>query len=138
MSYTQNTGRSSGDSHGAGLARDAALGRVKRTRRWVIGGTAGVTAGFAVLVAAVAPGRTSGSNVQSSSRTAQVGSASSGSTSEPQLPTVASPGSLGLSSPDQAPTASSTPSDQSSSSSSSSASSQSSGSGGGAVVSGGS
>jgi hypothetical protein len=39
------------------LARDAALARVRRTRRWVIAGAAALTAGFAALVSAVAPGR---------------------------------------------------------------------------------
>ena len=58
------------------LARDAALTRIRRTRRWVIAGAAALTAGFAALVSAVAPGRSLAS--KSSVRTeASTGSSSS-------------------------------------------------------------
>jgi hypothetical protein len=77
----------------ARLKRDAALRRVGRTRRWVIGSSAALTAGFAVLVAEVAPGHSAAaSNAKSSS-----------AVSQPAMPAVASPGELGLSAPSQAP-----------------------------------
>jgi hypothetical protein len=87
----------------AALARDAALGRIRRTRRWVIVGTAGLTAGFAALVAAVAPGRSLGSSSGShvGAETATAG-ASSGS-ALPKLPALANPADLGLQGPGQAP-----------------------------------
>ena len=73
--------------------RDAALRRVGRTRRWVIGSSAALTAGFAVLVSEVAPGHSAAaSNAKSSS-----------AASQPAMPAVASPGELGLSAPAQAP-----------------------------------
>jgi predicted component of type VI protein secretion system len=77
----------------ARLKRDAALRRVGRARRWVIGSSAALTAGFAVLVAEVAPGHSAAaSNAKSSS-----------AASQPAMPAVASPSSLGLSAPAQAP-----------------------------------
>ena len=67
-------------------------------RRWVIGSSAALTAGFAVFVAEVAHGRSSTATPRSSSATARPASQS-----EPALPAVASPGDLGLQSPAQAP-----------------------------------
>ena len=101
----------------AALARDAALQRVGRTRRWVIAGTAVLTAGFAALVSAVAPGRSLASKAQprteASTATASgtgstgTGSAGTGSTRSgsaiPSMPPPAGAGSLGLQGPDQAP-----------------------------------
>jgi len=102
----------------AALARDAALQRIGRTRRWVIAGTAVLTAGFAALVSAVAPGRSLASKAQprteaaratASARTGSTGSGStrSGSTRSgsaiPSMPPPAGAGSLGLQGPDQAP-----------------------------------
>lgn len=83
----------------AQLERDAALGRVGRARRWVFAGVAALTAAFAALVSAVAPGRTL------STRTHGVGATTTrplvvGST---QMPPLASPSALGLQGPGQAP-----------------------------------
>jgi len=96
------------------LARDAALARVRRTRRWVIAGTAALTAGFAALVAALTPGRSLASK---SPAATEVASASGGSatrarsaSSVPQLPPAANPDSLGLRGPSQPPQAASSPS----------------------------
>ena len=84
MTMTDNRSR-------AVLARDAALARVSRTRRWVIAGAAALTAGIAGLVSAVTPGRSLAS--KSAVRT----EASTGSSSAiPPLPPVAGPSSLGL------------------------------------------
>jgi len=113
------------DRSRAVLGRDAALTRVRRTRRWVIAGSAALTAGIAALVSVVAPGR----SFASKSPTGTAASSSS-STAIPQLPPAANPGSLGLQGPSQPPQSvpsspqSSAPSPQSS--------------GGGGVVSGGS
>ena len=77
----------------ARLKRDAALRRVGRTRRWVIGSSAALTAGFAVLVSEVAPGHSA----------AAANAKSSSAASQPAMPAVASPDELGLSAPAQAP-----------------------------------
>ena len=92
----------------AALARDAAIARVGRTRRWVIAGTAALTAGLAGLVSAVAPGRSLASKTSSHTETATAaGKAASGanasSSAVPQLPPVANPSSLGLQGPNQPP-----------------------------------
>ncbi|MGZ6595239.1 MAG: hypothetical protein ACXVFH_07755 [Solirubrobacteraceae bacterium] len=86
------------DRSEARLRRDQALRRVGHMRRWVIGSSAALTAGFAVFVAQVAHGR-------SSSTTARSGASSARqvSQSEPALPAVANPGDLGLQGPDQVP-----------------------------------
>jgi hypothetical protein len=78
--------------------RDQALRRVGHMRRWVIGSSAALTAGFAVFVAEVAHGRSSSPTPRSSSATTRPAA-----TSEPALPAVASAGDLGLRSPDHAP-----------------------------------
>ena len=116
--------------------RDQALRRVGHMRRWVIGSSAALTAGFAVFVAEIAHGRSSSTPSRAHSATAHPASQS-----EPALPAVASPTALGLQGPAQAPQPSpstSQPSPSSPSSSSSSAPSDSSGGGGGPAVSGGS
>jgi hypothetical protein len=85
----------------AQLERDAALTRIVRARRWVIAGAAALTAGFAALVSAIAPGRTVGSRGQ-----AQVlGStrASVHRATATQMPALASAGDLGLQGASQAP-----------------------------------
>jgi hypothetical protein len=89
-------------------ARDAALRRLRRTRRWVIAGTAALTAGFAALVSAVAPGRSvaSKSAVRTEASTGASSSSSSAriaSSAIPQLPPAANPDSLGLQGPSQPP-----------------------------------
>jgi hypothetical protein len=94
----------------AQLHRDAAIGRVGRAKRWMFAGAAGLTAAFAALFSAVAPGRTlsaKGEQAVAPSST-RVSSASSSSN---QMPPLASPSSLGLQGPDNVP--SSDPSQQS-------------------------
>ena len=111
MTTTDNRSR-------AVMARDAALDRVRRTRRWVIIATAALTAGFAALVSAVAPGRSlasksaTGTEVASSSSQSANG-ASSGSSVVPQLPPAANPDSLGLQGGGQAPQSAPSPSQNS-------------------------
>jgi hypothetical protein len=89
----------------AALARDAALARIVRTRRWVIVATAGLTAGIAALVSAVAPGHSLASKSKSSAATASAAGATTagGGSSVPRMPAPADPGSLGLQGPAQAP-----------------------------------
>lgn len=88
----------------AALARDAALARVRRTRRWVIAGSAALTAGLAALVSAAAPGRTLGPASQVRTGASAAGSQSRGSSSAvPKLPALANPSELGLRAPGQAP-----------------------------------
>lgn len=99
---------STSNKSSAALARDAAIARVGRTRRWVIAGTAALTAGLAALVSAVAPGRSLASKTSSHTETAtgagRAGSGASASSSAvPQLPPVANPSSLGLQGPSQPP-----------------------------------
>jgi hypothetical protein len=77
------------------LQRDAALGRIARTRRWLIAGAAGLTAAFAALVSAVAPGHSLAARHASGTE--------SGSTSPDQLPPLANPSSLGLQGPSSPP-----------------------------------
>ncbi len=89
----------------AALARDAALARVGRTRRWIIAGSAALTAGIAALVSAAAPGRTlsPSSHVQTEASTAGSPSRATASSAIPKLPALAKPGALGLQGPGQAP-----------------------------------
>jgi hypothetical protein len=93
MQETPDPGPGPENRSNARLKRDAALRRVGRTRRWVIGSSAALTAGFAVLVAEVAPGHSAAASNANSSSAA----------SQPAMPAVASPSSLGLSAPAQAP-----------------------------------
>jgi hypothetical protein len=95
------------------IERDAALARIGRTRRWVLAGTAALTAGAAGLVSAIAPGRSLGAKPAQASQpavstTAAKSSATSGHATEPQMPPLADPSTLGLSGPSQAPQASTT------------------------------
>lgn len=89
----------------AQLERDAALDRVGRTRRWVIIATAALTAAFAAVVSAVAPGRTLAAHRQPGTATV---AATAARTPAPnvtsgRMPPLASPSSLGLQGPSQAP-----------------------------------
>lgn len=84
--------------------RDAALNRVSRVRAMTIVGAGVLTAAFAALVSAAAPGRTLGVKVSVGSRTALA----SRMTERPAartMPPLASPSQLGLQSPDRAPQA---------------------------------
>lgn len=104
------------DRSRAATLRDAALERVSRTRRWVIAGAALLTAGFAGLVAAVAPGRTvsrspSGTASASAPGASTTGASSSGAGSSiPKMPPPASAGELGLASPNSGPSPDNQPS----------------------------
>jgi hypothetical protein len=134
MDDARNPSPSPGDRSDARLRRDQALRRVGHMRRWVIGSSAALTAGFAVFVAEIAHGRSSTATPRSSAATPRPASQS-----EPALPAVASPGDLGLQSPGQAPQpAPSTAQPSSPAPQSSPAPSDSSGGGGGPAVSGGS
>jgi hypothetical protein len=93
----------------AALERDAALVRVSRTRRWLIAGAAGLSAGIAALVSSAAPGHTLSSRGQpgistSGSASAPVRTASAARSSR-TMPPLASPGELGLQGPSSAPQA---------------------------------
>lgn len=88
----------------AALARDAALARIRRTRRWVIAGSAALTAGIAALVSSVAPGRTL--SAKPAARTeASTGSARQGGAGSviPKMPPPVGAAQLGLQGPSQAP-----------------------------------
>ncbi len=100
MSVTTETNRRGArrDRSLARLQRDAALMRVGRMRRLLIGGVAGLTAALAYFVSAIAPGRT----LPSSKRAAAVPS-SNVTTASATMPQLASPAQLGLQSPNQAP-----------------------------------
>jgi hypothetical protein len=91
------------DRSRAALARDAALARVRRTRRWVILGAAGLTAGIAALVASVAPGRTLTAKSSSADTGTSTVASTGGGSVVPSLPAPASASELGLQGPDQAP-----------------------------------
>ncbi len=122
------------------LARDAALARVNRTRRWVIAGAAALTAGLAALVSAVAPGKTLASKSPGRAEAATVTrptASSSSSSAIPPMPPPATAGDLGLQAPNQAPSPAPDQSQPQSIPSQPPPSSSSSG-GGGGVVSGGS
>jgi hypothetical protein len=104
MSRSQNPSAGPGRDPDAPLRRDAALARVRRTRRWVVGTSAALTAGFAVLVAESAPGHsaTAASSQGSSAQPVSVTSSSSGSSSATSASPTSS-GDQGLSTPAQAP-----------------------------------
>ena len=88
----------------AALARDAALARIGRTRRWMLAGAAALTAAFAALASVLLPGKSLGARTGVAAPTAS--RATTGSASgTPQLPAPAGPAELGLGSPDQAPQA---------------------------------
>jgi hypothetical protein len=86
------------------LARDAALERIGRTRRWVIAGAAALTAGIAALVSAVAPGRTLNSKPVARTE-ASTAPATQNATADaiPKMPAPAGADQLGLQGPSQAP-----------------------------------
>lgn len=85
----------------AQLQRDAALRRVGRVRRWTIGAAAALTAGFAVVVSAVAPGRTQAS--QSRVQGTTTGASAAPVARSNRMPPLKSASELGLRAPDQAP-----------------------------------
>jgi hypothetical protein len=82
--------------------RDAALVRVSRTRRWLLAGAAGLTAGLAALASALVPGRSLASKNHAAA-TGQTTSKTPDRATEPPLPPPAGGTQLGLRAPDQAP-----------------------------------
>ena len=95
----------------AQLERNAALQRVTRTRRFVIGGAAALSAGIAALVSAIAPGHSFGANkavaagAETSSGSANsAASTARASTSSKKMPPLAKPSDLGLAGPPSGPT----------------------------------
>jgi hypothetical protein len=83
----------------AALERDAALGRIVRTRRWLLAGAAALTAALAALASALLPGKSLGAKVHSKSATSQPVARRSNS-STPRLPPPAGAAALGLRSGD--------------------------------------
>lgn len=86
----------------AQLERDAALARVSRARRWALLGAAALTAGFAALVSAIAPGRSVGAKGRATTYVA-ARSAPRHTAAGLQMPPLASAGDLGLQGPSSAP-----------------------------------
>jgi len=93
----------------AQLQRDAALVRVSRTRRFVIGGAAALSAAIAALVSAVAPGHSFGAKTAQAATSSRSESGSAptahASTAAKRMPPLAKPSALGLSGPPSGPTA---------------------------------
>jgi hypothetical protein len=111
------------------IERDAALDRIGRTRRWVLAGTAALTAAAAGLVSAIAPGRSlgakpAGASESAVSTTAATSSHPAARATAPQMPPLADPSSLGLSGPSQPPSASTTDNSAATSAAAQSAASQ--------------
>jgi hypothetical protein len=94
----------------AALARDAALTRVSRTRRWMIVAAAALTAGLAALASALLPGKSLGAKAHSSA-VVSTRPAAGPATGTPQLPSPAGAAQLGLGGDGQAAQAP-TPSEQ--------------------------
>jgi hypothetical protein len=85
----------------AQLERDAALGRVGRTRRVIILSAAGLTAGFAALASAIVPGKSFGA--KAATATAKIVPNSARPAASATMPPLATAGQLGLQGPSQAP-----------------------------------
>jgi F0F1-type ATP synthase membrane subunit c/vacuolar-type H+-ATPase subunit K len=85
----------------AQLQRDAALARLSRVRRGVIVAAAGLTAGIAALVSALAPGRSLGAPLSSSTTVSGAGAQTAGRA----MPPLATPSEPGLQSPGERPQA---------------------------------
>lgn len=75
--------------------RDATLHRITLTRRWMIVGAAGLTAGLAALVSALLPGKSLGAKSSAPPVTTARANTASSPTSPP-LPTPASAAQLGV------------------------------------------
>jgi hypothetical protein len=79
----------------AALQRDAALGRVSRTRRWLLAGAAALTAALAALASALLPGKSLGAKVHATHASSKPVVRRS-SSSVPGLPPPAGAAALGL------------------------------------------
>jgi hypothetical protein len=86
----------------AALARDAALARIGHARRWVVLGSAGLSAGFAALVSTSPPSKASTKTTRPTSSTSARPRATRPG-AEPALPPLADGSKLGLSGPSQSP-----------------------------------
>src|SRR5437764_10707941 len=127
------------DAARAVLARDLAFGRIHRTRRWLIVGAAGMTAGLAALASALLPGKSLGAKRSATATSRPSGSSATRSSATPQLPAPADPAQLGLQGPSAGPTPSQpTPQSQPAPQQSQPTPAPAPSGGGGAVVSGGS
>jgi hypothetical protein len=90
------------DRSSARAQRDAAISRVGSTRRWLIVAAAGLSAALAALASVLTPGRSLAAKAPV--RTVAAASpAASGSAADKPLPPEASPSSLGLQAPGEAP-----------------------------------
>jgi hypothetical protein len=91
----------------AQLERDAAIARISRTRRWLIGAAAGLTAGIVALISAVAPGRSfAAHSTAAASGSPRPVSSTASARASTKLPPLEGAQALGLGGPAQAPQAS--------------------------------
>jgi hypothetical protein len=96
----------------AQLERDAAIARVSRTRRWLIVAATALTAGFAAIISAVAPGRSFAAHSATAKAGAGAGQAAvrnPPASAGNKLPPLEGAQALGLGGPAQAPQASAPP-----------------------------
>jgi hypothetical protein len=123
------------------MARDAALERIGRTRRWIMVASLALTGAFAGLASALLPGKSFGATkagatgAKSGSTTVPSPRVTRTASGAPTLPAPAGPSQLGLAGPSQAPSA---PAQSSAPPASTPAPAPAASGGGGAVVSGGS
>jgi hypothetical protein len=103
MADDRKTAAGAGNPAFAVLARDAALARISRTRRWVIAAAAALTAALAALASALLPGKSLGA------KTAGHATTTRSSTGTPALPVPASAAQLGLEGPSSTPQSSPAP-----------------------------
>jgi hypothetical protein len=90
----------------AQLERDAALTRVSRVRRWTLVAAGALTAGFAALVSAIAPGHSLGAKTRGHAPLSARQAPRTGSRrSQLQMPPLASASDLGLQGPSSSPQA---------------------------------
>ncbi len=84
--------------------RDAAIARIGRTRRWLIAAAAALTAGFAALISAVAPGRSvAAHSTKTGAGRARPVASTAHRRASTKLPPLEGAKELGLGGPAQAP-----------------------------------
>jgi hypothetical protein len=94
----------------AQLERDAALRRVSRVRRWSLAGAAGLTAGVAAFVSAVAPGKSLSAKRRATAQlTPPTRTRAPANDGRAKMPPLASASDLGLQGPSESPQASAKP-----------------------------